>query len=243
MPTVLLLGASSDMAVAMAQKFASCGYDIQLAARDVSRVDPLRSDLAIRHNITASLHEFDAQDFGTHTAFFASLTAKPDITCCIFGYLGNQQSAESDWEECARIIQVNYTGAVSILNIVANYYAAQGKGTIAGISSVAGERGRLSNYFYGSAKAGFTAYLSGLRNRLFHQHVHVLTVQPGFVYTRMTEGMPLPKLLTATPDKVAQDVYTAILKKKNVIYVKWFWRWIMAIIKSIPEFLFKKLKL
>jgi len=138
---------------------------------------------------------------------------------------------------------VNYTGAVSILNIVANYYVSQQKGIIAGISSVAGERGRQSNYFYGSAKAGFTAYLSGLRNRLFHQQVHVLTVQPGFVYTRMTEGLPLPRLLTATPEKVADSIYLAIRKKKNVIYVKWFWRWIMLIIKCIPEFLFKKLKL
>jgi short-subunit dehydrogenase len=231
------------MAVAMAQKFAAHGYDIQLAARSASRLGPLRSDLAIRHGISADLHEFDARDFEGHASFFASLDPKPDITLCVFGYLGDQQAAESDWVECERIIQVNYTGAVSILNIVAGYYASQGKGTIAGISSVAGERGRQSNYFYGSAKAGFTAYLSGLRNRLFHQKVHVLTVKPGFVYTRMTEEMPLPKLLTATPEQVADAVYKAILQKKNVIYVKWFWRWIMAIIKGIPEFLFKKLKL
>ncbi|HTI09455.1 MAG TPA: SDR family oxidoreductase [Puia sp.] len=243
MPTLLLLGASSDMAVALAQKFARCGYDIQLAARNAARLDPLRSDLAIRHGISASLYEFDAGDFAKHAAFFASLDPKPDLTICVFGYLGHQQAAASDWAECERIIQVNYTGAVSILNIVANYYASQHKGIIAGISSVAGERGRQSNYFYGSAKAGFTAYLSGLRNHLYHQQVHVLTVQPGFVYTRMTEGLPLPKLLTATPEKVADDIYKAIGKKKNVIYVKWFWRWIMFIIKCIPEFLFKKLKL
>ena len=138
---------------------------------------------------------------------------------------------------------MNYVGAASILNIVAATYAEKGKGTIAGISSVAGERGRLSNYLYGSAKAGFTAYLSGLRNRLFHQKVHVLTVQPGFVYTRMTEGMPLPKLLTATPELVAQTVYKATLAKKNVIFVKGMWRWIMLIIRNIPESIFKKMKL
>jgi short-subunit dehydrogenase len=165
------------------------------------------------------------------------------MTICIFGYLGDQQLAESDWTECIRILQTNYTGAVSILNLIANEYASKGSGLIAGISSVAGERGRQSNYFYGSAKAGFTAYLSGLRNRLFHKNVHVLTVQPGFVYTKMTENMPLPGLLTATPEGVAAVVYRAILKKKNVVYVKGFWRWIMLIIKSIPEFMFKKLKL
>lgn len=243
MSTVLILGASSDMAVAIAKKFASERYDIQLAARNSSRLQPLQSDLSIRHNIKATLHEFDAEKPESHGAFFSSLPIRPDITICVFGYLGEQKQAESDWKECSRIIQVNYTGAVSILNIVANAYADAGSGIIAGISSVAGERGRQSNYFYGSAKAGFTAYLSGLRNRLFHHKVHVLSVQPGFVYTRMTEGMPLPKPLTAKPEEVAAVVYKAILKKKNVVYVKWFWRWIMLIIKSIPEFIFKKLKL
>jgi len=243
MSTILILGASSDMAVAIAKKFAGAGDNIQLAARQADRLKPLQSDLSIRHSISCTLHEFDAEQTELHAAFFASLDPKPDITICVFGYLGDQKKAESDWKECERIIRVNYTGAVSILNIVAGEYATLGKGTIAGISSVAGERGRQSNYFYGSAKAGFTAYLSGLRNRLFHHQVHVLSVQPGFVYTRMTENMPLPKLLTATPEHVAATIYTAIRKKKNVVYVKWFWRWIMLIIKSIPEFMFKKLKL
>jgi short-subunit dehydrogenase len=243
MPTVLILGASSDMAVAIAKKFAAEKYDIQLAARNSSRLKPLQSDLAIRYGITATLHEFDAEKTDGHQAFYASLAPKPDVTICVFGYLGDQELAADDWNECHRIIQVNYTGAVSILNIVANEYAGRGGGIIAGISSVAGERGRQSNYFYGSAKAGFTAYLAGLRNRLFHKKVHVLTVKPGFVYTRMTEGMPLPKPLTATPEQVANAVYKAILQKKNVIYVKWPWRWIMLIIKSVPEFMFKKLKM
>ena len=138
---------------------------------------------------------------------------------------------------------VNYVGAVSILNIIAAKYVEAGKGVIVGISSVAGERGRQSNFFYGSAKAGFTAYLSGLRNRLFPKNVHVLTVKPGFVATKMTENMVTPKPVTATPDEVANAIYTAVEKKKNVIYVKWMWRWIMLIIRSIPESMFKKLKL
>ena len=243
MPTVLILGASSDIAVAMAAKFASGGYDIQLAARNVSRLVPLQSDLTIRYGISCSVHEFDAMDFNGHAAFFNTLLPRPDITICVFGLLGDQQRALSDWSECEKILHVNYTGAISILNVVADYYVTQRKGLIAGVSSVAGERGRQSNYLYGSAKAGFTAYLSGLRNRLFHHNVHVLTIKPGFVYTRMTEGMSLSPLLTATPGKVAGNVYKAILKKKNVIYVKGCWRWIMLIIKTIPESLFKKLKL
>lgn len=243
MPTVLLLGAASDMAVAIAKKFAAEGYSIQLAARNAERLQPLQSDLAIRYNALASLHEFNAQRFDTHEAFFNSLPVRPDVTITVFGYLGEQQKAESDWKEAERIIHVNYTGAVSILNIIANYYASQQKGCIVGISSVAGERGRQSNYIYGSAKAGFTAYLSGLRNRLFHKQVHVVSVQPGFVYTKMTEDLTLPKLLTAYPSQVADAVYKAVSKKKDVVYVKWFWKWIMLIITSIPEFMFKKMKL
>ena len=243
MPTALILGASSDIAVAIARKFAAGGYDIQLAARNPTKLTALQSDLTIRHSVMATAHAFDAEQPAQHAAFFNSLPSNPDITICVFGYLGAQQQAESDWRECERILMVNYIGAVSILNIVAEHYASTGKGTITGISSVAGERGRMSNYFYGSAKAGFTAYLSGLRNRLYHKGAHVLTVQPGFVYTRMTEGMPLPKPLTATPELVAAAVYDATLKKKNVIFVKWMWRWIMLIIRNIPESVFKKMKL
>jgi short-subunit dehydrogenase len=231
------------MAIALSKKYAAAGYGLQLAARDTGRLRPLHSDLSIRYNVPCSLHEFDAAQPGQHPAFFAGLTPQPDITISVFGYLGDQQLAQSDWKECEKIILANYTGAVSILNIVADSYGARQNGTIVGISSVAGERGRQSNYFYGSAKAGFTAYLSGLRNRLFPQGVHVLTVKPGFVYTRMTDNMPLPALLTATPEQVANDVYKAVLKKSNVIYTRWFWRWIMLLIRNIPEPIFKKMKL
>ncbi|HEY8920485.1 MAG TPA: SDR family oxidoreductase [Chitinophaga sp.] len=241
--TVLILGAGSDMAVALARQFAAEKYDVQLAARNTSFLQAQENDLRIRYGINASSHAFDAVDFASHPAFYESLPVKPDITICVFGYLGDQELGQSNWQEASRIIHTNYTGAVSILNVVAADYAARRQGTIIGISSVAGERGRQSNYLYGSAKAGFTAYLSGLRNRLFHNGVHVMTVQPGFVYTRMTEGLTLPPLLTAQPTDVASAIVKAAKAKKNVLYVKWFWRYIMLIIKSIPEFIFKKLKL
>lgn len=243
MPTVLILGAGSDMAVAIARQFAAEKYDIQLAARNTSFLQSLQQDLEVRYGVRATTHAFDALDFNSHTAFYDSLQPKPDVTVCVFGYLGDQELAQSSWQEAGRIIHTNYTGAVSILNIVANDYAARGQGAIIGISSVAGERGRQSNYLYGSAKAGFSAYLSGLRNRLFHRGVHVMSVQPGFVYTRMTEGLQLPPLLTAQPDDVALAIVKGVKARKNVLYVKWFWRYIMLIIKSIPEFIFKKLKL
>jgi len=243
MPTVLLLGAASDMSVAIARKFAKEGYNLQLAARNVQRLKPMQSDISIRHQATCDLVEFDALDFQNHSSFFQSLAVKPDVVICVFGYLGENETARQNWKETEKIINSNYTGAVSILNIVSNFFLEQKKGTIVGISSVAGERGRQSNYIYGSAKAGFTAYLSGLRNRLFREGVHVATIQPGFVYTRMTENLKLPPLLTAKPEDVADTVYSAVKNKKNVMYVKWFWRWIMFIIRSIPEFMFKKLKL
>ncbi|MBC9910087.1 SDR family oxidoreductase [Chitinophaga varians] len=241
--TVLLLGAGSDMAVAIARRFAAAQYNVQLAGRHAAALQPLQQDLQIRYGISATVHHFDATAYDTHTSFYTSLPAQPDITVCAFGYLGDQELAQHDWQEASRILHSNFTGAVSILNVVANAYEAKKAGMIVGISSVAGERGRQSNYIYGSAKAGFTAYLSGLRNRLFRSGVHVMSVQPGFVNTRMTQHLTLPPLLTAQPEQVANAVFKAVQRKKNVLFVKWPWKYIMLIIKSIPESIFKKLKL
>jgi short-subunit dehydrogenase len=141
------------------------------------------------------------------------------------------------------MIDTNYTGAVSILNTAAHYYQQQKKGCIVGISSVAGDRGRQTKLIYGSSKAAFSAYLDGLRNSLFKDGVHVVTVKPGFVYTKMTEGLKLPAPLTAQPAEVGKAVYNAVQNKTNTVYVRWMWRWIMLIIKSVPEFQFKKMKL
>lgn len=243
MPTVLLLGATSDMGFAIARRFAAEKYDVQLAARNVSALQPFQSDIQIRYGVQCSLHAFDALDFASHQSFYNSLSPRPDVTIYVIGYMNDNEKVVNDWNESLRTVNTNYTGAVSILNIVAADYARQKTGTIVGISSVAGNRGRQSNYMYGSAKAGFTAYLSGLRNKLFHSGVHVVTVLPGFVYTKMTEHLQLPKPLTAKPEEVADAVFAAVQKKKNVIYVKWFWRWIMLIITSVPETIFKKKKL
>lgn len=243
MPTVLVLGASSDIGKAIAYKFASSGYDVQLTARSAHSLQTVQSDITIRYNVKCFVYPFDAVAFHEHQSFFEALQPKPDITVCVFGYMNDNERVTASQEETLRTINTNFTGAVSILNLIAAYYTAQKQGAIIGISSVAGERGRQSNYIYGSAKAGFTAYLSGLRNKLYHSNVHVLTVLPGFVYTKMTEHLTLPKLLTATPAQVAEAVFKSVKRKKNVIYVKWFWRWIMYIIKFIPESIFKKKKL
>jgi decaprenylphospho-beta-D-erythro-pentofuranosid-2-ulose 2-reductase len=243
MATVLILGATSDIGAAIAKKFASQKYDILLAARKPEQLKPLESDLRIRYSVQAESLAFDALRYDEHARFFNSLAVKPEISICVFGLLIDEEVAFDDWSLTEGMIHTNFTGAVSILNVIAKYYLSQKKGTIIGISSVAGDRGRASKLIYASAKAGFTTYLSGLRNKCFKEGVQVLTVQPGFVYTKMTENQPLPKALTSTPAEVADIVYGAFVKKKNVIYVKWFWRYIMLIIKNIPEFQFKKMKL
>jgi short-subunit dehydrogenase len=243
MPTVLILGATSDIGFAIARSFASQKYNVQLAARKPEQLQAYQSDIQVRYKVQCTLHSFDAEKFETHAAFFESLSTKPDVTAYVIGYMAENEKVVGNWEESLRTINANYTGAVSILNIAAAYYTGLGKGTIIGISSVAGNRGRQSNYVYGSAKAGFTAYLSGLRNKLYHHNVHVLTVLPGFVATRMTANLNLPKMLTAEPEHVGEAVFNGVNKKKDVIYVKWFWRWIMLVITSIPESIFKKRKL
>lgn len=243
MPTVLILGATSDMGFAIAKKYASEKYNLQLAGRNLANLKPLQSDLQIRYGIECSIHPFDAMALDTHAGFYNSLPSKPDITVCVVGYMEDNEKVIADAAETQKTILTNYSGPVSILNIIGADYAARRQGTIVGISSVAGLRGRQSNYIYGSAKAGFTAYLSGLRNKLFHDNVHVVTVLPGFVYTKMTAHLTLPKPLTAQPEEVANVIYKAVSKNKNIVYVKWFWRWIMKIITSIPESMFKKKKL
>ena len=138
---------------------------------------------------------------------------------------------------------VTLNPASDFSNIIANDFEKRRSGFIVGISSVAGDRGRKSNYIYGSAKAGFSAYLSGLRNRLHSVHVQVLTVKPGFVRTKMTEGMDLPERLTAQPEEVAKDIFKAQQRGRDVLYAKGMWRWIMLVIKTIPEWLFKRMDL
>lgn len=242
-PYICILGANSDIARALAHEYAQKGYSIYLAARDVSRLAADVQDLNIRYSATAQALEFDATKYDSHAAFYAGLSPQPEIVICVFGYLGEQEEAQESWEEAHRILATNFTGAVSILNHAANAMEKRGSGKLVGISSVAGDRGRASNYLYGSAKAGFSAYLSGLRNRLAKKGVHVLTVKPGFVDTAMTEGLDLPPLLTAKPEQVARDIFRATKRNKNVLYTKWMWRYVMLIIRNIPEFVFKRLSL
>jgi len=241
---LLILGANSDTAHAVAGKFAQNeGAHLYLASRDLKILGKKAGDLEIRYRVKAEPRFFDATDYASHGAFYRGLNPPPDGVVLAFGYLGDQQRAQEDFEEAKKIIDTNFLGAMSILEIVAADFSRRGHGFIIAISSVAGERGRQSNYIYGAAKGALSIYLGGLRQRLSPKGVRVLTVLPGFIRTKMTEHLDLPARLMATPEEAAQDVYQAYRQGKEIIYTKWFWKWIMLIIKALPEKIFKRAKL
>jgi short-subunit dehydrogenase len=245
-PSVLILGATSAIASALAREFAAHKFDLVLGGRDQEELSALASDLSLRYGVRTGVLPFDALDTQTHASTLRSFlsvtgnTLEGAVVC--MGYLGDQAKGQSDWEEARRILETNFTGCVSALNILANHFEPRGAGFICAISSVAGDRGRQSNYLYGAAKAGLSAYLEGLRNRLFHAHVKVITVKPGFVDTRMTYGRS-GLLLVASPESVAKGIFRAIMKGKDVVYLPWFWRFIMLVVESIPEAIFKRLRM
>lgn len=241
--TLLVLGGRSDIGVACAHDFAANGFNIILAARNSSDLSSSRSDFEIRHGVVVHLVEFDAAAPESHAEMYDSLPIKPDVVIYAIGSLGDQKTLERDWSEAEKVISSNYTGGVSILSVIANDFESRNIGTIIGISSVAGDRGRQSNYIYGSAKAGFSAFMAGLRHRLAKTEVKVLTVKPGFVETKMTEGMDLPHMLTAKPPQIAKAIFKAYRKEKNILYYLPVWRQIMFVVRSVPESIFVKTKL
>lgn len=245
---VLILGATSGIARALARVLAEKHASLVLAGRRVEELMKDAKDLQIRTGAPARAIRFEALDFDSHAAFFdeAEEAAGGDLDGVVlaYGYMTEQSRTEQSFEEARRTLDVNFTSAVSILNVVANAFEARGHGWIAAISSVAADRGRQSNYMYGASKAGLSAYLQGLRNRLHKSGVHVLEVKPGFVDTPMTQGLVDPASpLVAAPEQVARSIEGAIRARRNVLYTPWFWRGIMTTIRSIPESIFKRLKL
>ena len=241
--SVLIIGGRSDIGLAIAHRFAAAGHPVQLAARNAAGLAAEKADIEVRHGIPVTLHELDILVPDSFADFVDSLPVLPRIAICVVGLLGDQAAAETDLGAAALTLRSNFEGPALLTGLLASRFEQRGGGTLVGISSVAGERGRASNYVYGSAKAGYTAFLSGLRNRLAKKQVHVMTVLPGFVATRMTEGMNLPARLTARPEEVAEAVFKGVAAGKDVIYAKPIWRLIMAIIRAVPERVFKGLRL
>ena len=240
MAAVLILGADSDIARELARQYVGHGYDLILAGRHPESLESFACDLAL-HEPKRSVRcvEFDLTAYETHANFYSTLDVAPLGVVLAAGY----GDASRKFENAQRLIDTNYTGAASILGIVADDMEQRREGFIVGISSVAGERGRQSNYTLGASKAALTAFLSGLRNRLHASGVHVMTVKPGLVATKMTKEMDLPGWITAQPAQVARMIFRDQQRRKSVVYVPRKWRWIMLAIRLIPEGLFKRLSL
>jgi hypothetical protein len=244
MRKILILGATSVIAQETAKIFASKKDTLFLVARNETRLKIVASDLAalgapkvgtLCLDLTETARHEEALDAAER--FLGGL----DTALIAYGTLGDQRACEESFEKAKREIETNFTSAVSLLTLLANRFEKQGHGTIAAISSVAGDRGRPANYVYGSAKAALSTFLSGLRGRLHNKGVSVLTIKPGYVDTPMVAKIP-NKLLVARPQAVARGIVRAIEKRKDVVYLPWFWRGIMLLIKFIPEGVFKTLK-
>lgn len=239
---VLVLGARSDVGREVARAYAALGLPVILAARDAASLEADAADLAIRSNASARAVVLDVLDVEPK-AFFDSLGETPRTVVSVVGLLGDQRRAETDAAYARTVIDTNFTGPAALLAEAAERMAAaSGGGAVVGVSSVAGERGRKTNYVYGAAKAGLTAWLSGLRHRLAGSPVLVMTVKPGFIDTRMTAGMKLPKPLTAQPDEVARAILAAHRAGREVVYVRPVWWAVMAIVRHLPEPMFKRMK-
>ncbi|MCK4792448.1 MAG: SDR family oxidoreductase, partial [Desulfobacteraceae bacterium] len=220
---LLILGGNSDIGFAIAREFARKeGANIILASRDTELLKKKARDIELRYQVKAQAVYFNATDYESHAEFYEKLDQKPDGVIVAFGFLGEQEKAQRDFQEARRIVETNYIGALSILEVIAADFEIKGSGFIIGISSVAGDRGRQSNYIYGSAKGAFAIYLSGLRNRLSRSNVRVITVLPGFVRTKMTRDLKLQEILMSEPEDVAQDIFRAYRKGRDIIYVRWF---------------------
>lgn len=242
---ILIIGATSAIAQKTARLFAKDKAQIYLFGRNDQKLCEIKKDLEIRGAIV----HHEAFDFNQNEQIKLNLDqvwqelSTIDICLIAHGSLPDQKACEQDENLSLKEIHTNGLSAISFLHHLANFFQKQKSGTLAVITSVAGDRGRSSNYVYGSAKAMVSTYLSGLRGRLFEFGVRVLDIKPGFVDTPMTAHIEPKGFLWAQPEKIAQVIHSAIQKEKNkTLYVPWFWRPIMMIIKRMPEFLFKKMK-
>ena len=247
--TALVIGATSDIGRALARRLADLGYALQLTAREAEQAEREARDLRVRaetpvqEKIAVTTHRCDVLDADGGVSLLDTLDPLPDVAVCVVGLLGDHAESKRNTTAAQRVMRTNYIGPALLLGALAERFAQRGSGVLVGISSVAGERGRAANYVYGSAKAGFTAFLSGLRSRLADSGVHVVTVKPGFVRTRMTDGMHLPAWLTATPAEVASAVVEAVQRRRDVVYVRRVWCPIMFAIRALPERFFKRMKM
>jgi decaprenylphospho-beta-D-erythro-pentofuranosid-2-ulose 2-reductase len=242
---ILIIGATSAIAEATARRYAKHGARFFLCARNAERLNALAADLAVRGASNVITEIMDANDFNQHEVVIDKAIAEiqgVDIALIAHGTLDNQQTCERDFAAAMTALNTNAISVISLLTHLANRFEAQKHGSIAVISSVAGDRGRKSNYVYGTAKSAVSTFMQGLRNRLHASGVHVLTVKPGFVDTPMTAGIR-KGLLWAQPESIATGIESAIARKCEIVYLPFWWRFIMAVVRLIPESVFKRLSL
>lgn len=246
MKKVLIVGATSAIAEACARVWAQRGDRLFLAARGQAQLQSVADDLRTRGAAFVGHQVFDATAFDQHAALLQAATQAMgglDTVLIAHGTLSDQPRAQTDVGYALKEVEINGTSVVALMGRVAEQFEAQKQGCIGVISSVAGDRGRQSNYVYGSAKALVSAFASGLRQRMHKVGVSVVTIKPGFVDTPMTAHLPKGGPLWAKPDQVARDIVGGMDQGRSVVYTPGFWRLIMLIIKHIPEFVFVKLKL
>ena len=245
MQKILIIGATSAIAEATARCFAAEGATLHLLGRKPERLQMIADDLKLRGAAQVSTGALDVDDIAAHAAALDAAQRALggiDVALIAHGTLPEQSLCSASTELALREFHTNAGATLALMNALAPRLEAQGQGTLAVISSVAGDRGRQSNYLYGAAKSAVSTFAAGLRNRLFHSGVHVLTIKPGFVDTPMTAQFR-KGALWATPEQVGRRIHAAIIKRRDVLYVPGFWALIMLIIRSIPEFIFKRLKL
>lgn len=245
MKRVLILGASSAIAENTARLFARRGDRLVLVARNAQRLKTISDDLRVRGAQDCDFRVADLADVSCHPGLLNEVTSQLgglDIVLIAYGTLGDQKVCEQDFNIAMQELQTNCLSVLSLLSLLANQMELQGHGTLAVISSVAGDRGRQSNYLYGTAKGALSIFLQGLRNRLSKSGVDVVTIKPGFVDSPMTRDFN-KGLLWVKPEVIALGIVKAIDRRKEVVYLPFFWRYIMLIIKLIPEKFFKRLSL
>ncbi|MFP6556769.1 SDR family oxidoreductase [Paraburkholderia sp. B3] len=246
MKNILIIGGSSAIAAACARRWAAGGARLFLAGRHGLRLDAVAQDLRVRGARDVETHVLDLNDPAQHAAMLDACRAtlgSIDIVLIAHGTLADQSLCERDVDAALLEFSTNALSTIALLTRLANVFETQRAGTIAVISSVAGERGRASNYVYGAAKAAVTTFCEGLRARLFKSNVRVLTIKPGFVDTPMTAGLALPGPLLATPERVGADIVRAVSLGKDTLYTPWFWSAIMLVIRSLPRSVFKRVSL